>query len=114
MKYYTIWRNRKAGIEAATIDEFKSVSVRLRDGKWLGRNGVLDEALYLGSRIIVMDGASGRICSDEPNPLYGRRRNVSELRGHRDYGAARERLLGLLGEGAIPARPRPAAQLNRQ
>lgn len=69
----------------------------------------VDEALYLGSRIIVMDGSRGRISSDEPNALFGSRRNVSELRGHRDYAASRERLLALLGEGAIPSPAKLAA-----
>lgn len=60
----------------------------------------VDEALYLGTRIVVMNGSPGNIGADEPNELFDRGADVSELRGLRPYAAARARLLAQLGEGA--------------
>ncbi|WP_123043250.1 ABC transporter ATP-binding protein [Cohnella candidum] len=53
----------------------------------------VDEALLLGSRIIVMSGAPGRIGLDRVNPLFREGEGVGQLRQHREYAALREELL---------------------
>ncbi|MFC3798944.1 ABC transporter ATP-binding protein [Cohnella sp. GCM10012308] len=53
----------------------------------------VDEALYLGTRIIVLNGAPARIGTDKPNPLSGGADSVSKLRQQPDYAAEREYLL---------------------
>lgn len=50
----------------------------------------VDEALFLGTRIIVLNGAPARIGTERPNPLGGGADSVSELRQHPDYATERE------------------------
>ncbi|MFC5701701.1 ABC transporter ATP-binding protein [Cohnella faecalis] len=53
----------------------------------------VDEALYLGSRIVVLNGSPGQIGTDIANPLFEREDSVTRLRSHKDYAAARDHLL---------------------
>jgi len=53
----------------------------------------VDEALYLGSRIIVMNGKPGRIMLDVNNPLNGKSSNAENHRELRGYNELRHRLL---------------------
>lgn len=52
----------------------------------------VDEALLLGSRIIVMGGSPGTIREDIPNPLQEQNRSLSAIRQHSRYAALREQL----------------------
>jgi len=56
----------------------------------------VDEALYLGTRIIVLNGSSGRIGIDRPNPFPQSHASVALLRQHAHYAAERQLLLDAL------------------
>ena len=56
----------------------------------------VDEALYLGTRIIVLNGSPARIGTDRPNPLSGEADSVTSLRQIPGYAAEREFLLASL------------------
>ncbi len=56
----------------------------------------VDEALYLGTRIIVISGSPGSIGVDQANPLASQSDSGAELRQHPDYAAERLRLMQAL------------------
>ncbi|WP_246252099.1 ABC transporter ATP-binding protein [Ancylobacter pratisalsi] len=65
----------------------------------------LDEALYLGTRLIVLAGPPGRIVLDEPLPFARRALREgggAKIKSALDFAAARERLRGVIFAGAQP------------
>lgn len=56
----------------------------------------IDEALFLGQNIIVINQHPGTIVSVEANPYF--KKDISDLSGEPAYGAFRRRLLGLIGK----------------
>jgi len=56
----------------------------------------VDEALYLGTRILVLNGSPARIGTDRQNPLSGQADSVTRLRQSPGYAAERESLLTAL------------------
>lgn len=61
----------------------------------------LDEALYLGTRLVVLAGAPGRIVLDEALPFARRAVEIgSKVKTLPDFTAARERLRAIIFSGA--------------
>lgn len=56
----------------------------------------VDEALYLGTRIIVLNSSSGRIGIDRTNPFPQSHASVALLRQHSHYATERQLLLDAL------------------
>lgn len=54
----------------------------------------IDEAMFLGQNVLVMNGTPGTIVSQSPNPYF--RRNMAELFQDSDYLAYRDHLLELI------------------
>lgn len=59
----------------------------------------VDEALFLGTRIIVLNGSPARIGTDKQNPLAGDDDTVSQVRQNPAYAAERAALLASLEHG---------------
>ncbi|BBI32404.1 ABC transporter ATP-binding protein [Cohnella abietis] len=53
----------------------------------------VDEALFLGTRIIVMNGSPGRIGTDIANPIFEDGGSIASLRKNKEYSFLRESLL---------------------
>lgn len=56
----------------------------------------VDEALYLGSRIMVINGSPGTIGVDMANPIPGETDSIASLRQHPEYASERLRLMQAL------------------
>jgi taurine transport system ATP-binding protein len=56
----------------------------------------VDEALYLGSRIMVINGSPGTIGVDMANPIPGGTDSIAALRQHPEYASERLRLMQAL------------------
>nr|WP_246518634.1 ABC transporter ATP-binding protein [Ancylobacter lacus] len=63
----------------------------------------LDEALYLGSRIVVLAGPPGRIVFDEPVPFARKALETgSKIKSLPEFSTARERLRAVIFTGVTP------------
>lgn len=56
----------------------------------------VDEAIFLGSRLLVMNGSPGEIVLDEPNPLLGQIVDPEQYRGLAGYHELRQLLVNHL------------------
>lgn len=57
----------------------------------------VDEAVLLGTRLVIMSARPGRIVLDEPLPFVRSGRQAAELRADRDFVAVCERARALIG-----------------